>query len=145
MSPLTPHSEDRPSFLPVLAYALFVGALALGPIGWLLNRFTVWIYVILLNYKRWQFLSPELIGVALNFLLFIPIGFMLSRRVGAVRAIWLALAASICIEIVQFIPALGREPSLGDIVTNTLGGMMGAAMALIRRADPILGKSSHTP
>lgn len=120
----------------LIVYLLILLALTLGPFAWALNRFTVWIYIVIFNQTRWTALTPELIGMALNVVLFIPIGFALSRRLGVASAIWLTLAASICIELVQLIPALGREPSLGDVVTNTLGGMIGAALALIGRPHP---------
>ncbi len=65
---------------------------------------------------------------ALNILLFVPVGFFL-RRLGSARlAIALGALLSLGIEGTQlFVP--GRETALGDLLANTLGAALGAALA----------------
>jgi hypothetical protein len=60
-----------------------------------------------------------------NVLLFLPVGFLLIRRFGR-RAGFLGPAVlTVAIELAQhFLP--GRNPSLGDLLSNTLGGVLGA-------------------
>ena len=66
----------------------------------------------------------------LNVLLFVPFGFFARLRWGAAwRAVGAAFLLSFCIEAVQlFVP--GRETGLSDLLANTLGAALGAALAL---------------
>jgi hypothetical protein len=70
-----------------------------------------------------------LVDVLLNVALFTPFGAALAwsgrsfRRVAA-----LALALSFAVELLQIVLP-GRDPSASDLLTNTLGGLLGAAAA----------------
>ncbi|HEX6967008.1 MAG TPA: VanZ family protein [Gemmatimonadaceae bacterium] len=68
--------------------------------------------------------------VVLNILLFIPFGFGL-RLAGtrAWRAFVVAALTSLAIELLQIHVVVGRDASLGDLVSNSLGGAVGIALA----------------
>lgn len=73
------------------------------------------------------------IGVAtgmLNILLFVPFGFFARLRTGAA---WRAVAAGLCLSFVIEASQLlvpGRETALSDLLANTIGAAVGAALAL---------------
>ncbi len=69
----------------------------------------------------------------LNVLMFLPLGVGLAMiRMGAVKAVVTALALSLAVEVAQFgIP--GRDASLGDLITNSLGCIVGIAVATTHR------------
>ena len=61
----------------------------------------------------------------LNLLFFTPLGFLLARLSGLRAGLLWPVVMSIAVELMQqWIP--GRNPSLGDIVFNGLGGALGA-------------------
>ena len=76
-----------------------------------------------------------------NIAVFIPFGFFLveflasAKRFGALRQLFLgALAAfglSLCIEILQLVLHVGFF-ELSDLVMNTVGGVIGAGMSVVR-------------
>ena len=70
------------------------------------------------------------VDVVLNILLYLPLGFGLGLW-GARR--WAAAigmcAASIVIELLQLSVIPGRDGSIGDVVTNALGGLIGLLLA----------------
>lgn len=66
----------------------------------------------------------------LNVLLFIPlgIGFALSG-IARNRAVLMAFALTVTVEATQFFFVPGRDATLGDVLTNTIGGAIGFAVA----------------
>ena len=113
------------------------------PISWVLNRLTVRLYVVGAYDLHQRWLLPEHVGYLLNVLLFVPFGALvvLIARWPWWEAALVATAVSAAIEIVQYLPMLGREATLVDVVCNALGGLLGAmAAALVlqrrRRAGP---------
>ena len=70
----------------------------------------------------------------LNVLLFVPYGFG-TRLTGMKRwhAVMLMLATTVAIELLQLSVVSGRDASLGDIVSNSLGGAAGVVLADARR------------
>lgn len=112
------------------AYAAALLLLTLGPLGWWLNRLTVRIYVVV----RYDLgltavpLEPEHVGIALNVVLYIPVGALLVvvLRGRSVLAAALALTLSLGIEAIQLLPALERRADWVDVVANGLGGVLGA-------------------
>jgi VanZ like family len=67
------------------------------------------------------------VDVTLNTLLFMPLGAALAwRRPGVWRAVLLCFVVSLTIESLQFRFIPGRDASLSDLLTNTLGGFLGA-------------------
>lgn len=74
------------------------------------------------------------VEAAANVAVFVPIGFLLALIVP--RRLWLLAAAggtilSACIETAQWLFLPGRQPSLRDVVTNSLGALIGALLALL--------------
>jgi VanZ family protein len=70
----------------------------------------------------------------LNILLFIPLGFGLRLAGVRRRTAWLVIVAStITIESLQYSLITGRDSDLSDIMSNTLGGVLGVAAADARR------------
>ncbi|MDJ1370121.1 VanZ family protein [Gulosibacter molinativorax] len=122
-----------------VAFGLCVaGVLAIVflPIGWMLNRLIVWLY-----YAGKSLGMPGVVTLGwyefgLNVLLFaVPVALasLLWRRVP--WWVWplLALVVSGGIEVVQLV-FLPREFSLRDVVANTLGAVLGAAVVALARA-----------
>jgi len=71
-----------------------------------------------------------LLDVLLNVLLFVPLGAglrLLGRSWG--QALLLGAALSLVIETAQYLGIPGRDASLGDLITNTLGTGLGAMVA----------------
>jgi hypothetical protein len=68
-----------------------------------------------------------LVDTLLNILLFVPYGMALAAA-GATRrrTLALVLATTVAIELLQMKAVAGRDASLGDILTNCAGGMLGA-------------------
>ena len=67
----------------------------------------------------------------LNVLLFVPLG--LGLRVAGLsrwRAVLVGAAATLAIELLQLRVVVGRDASVGDLVSNTLGTLLGAEAAV---------------
>lgn len=112
-------------------YAALLAVLVTGPWGWELNRLTVRLYVIF-RYD-WpiapDWMLPEHYGIALNVLLFVPVGLLLAA---ATRwaLLWVTLAALVgsgLIELAQW-RWLERDGSWGDVAANTVGALLGAVV-----------------
>lgn len=70
------------------------------------------------------------VDAILNVLLFIPLGFGLGLASWRARSTLAAtLLLSIVIETLQLSVVPGRDASVGDVITNTLGGMIGFVLA----------------
>ena len=68
--------------------------------------------------------------VALNLLLFVPVGFGLGLATGSrVRPVILAGLLSLTVELLQLTLVPGRDASLSDLLTNTTGAALGALLA----------------
>ena len=73
----------------------------------------------------------------LNVLLFFPLGIGLALSgIPWKRAVLTACALSLTVETAQFLFVPGRDATLGDVVTNTVGGALGFAVA--RSAGPTI-------
>lgn len=73
------------------------------------------------------------VDAVLNVLLFLPFGFGLAfAGLRARRAILIAAACTLAIELLQVRLVTGRDASLGDILTNTLGAAIGFAAGWYR-------------
>ena len=70
--------------------------------------------------------------VAGNFALFVPFGFFLAASAGRTTRMWrvvaVAGAASLFIEVSQWLFVDGRNPSIDDVIYNTAGAATGAAV-----------------
>src|SRR4051812_28611679 len=109
-------------------YALGVGAAWVGVIGWLTLR-SAPSQAATVALSPWYCVACGSEGVAdllLNVVLFLPLGiaaFFAGWRLTAAAAI--AFAISVAIELTQGIALVGRDASLGDVITNTIGGSAG--------------------
>ncbi|WP_310529098.1 VanZ family protein, partial [Nocardioides sp.] len=114
-----------------LAWVLYAAALVIvvaGPWAWALNRLTVGCYVFF-RYT-WpiapDWALPEHYGLLLNVLLFVPLGVGLALLTTWPwwRVALVAGAMSSVIELIQLV--LPRYADPVDVVTNTLGALLGA-------------------
>ncbi len=68
--------------------------------------------------------------ILLNVILFVPFGLgMRLAGFGRRRAIVIAACTTITVELLQMHIIAGRDSSLGDVITNTLGGALGVSLA----------------
>lgn len=107
-----------------------VALLVFLPIRDLLGQFVI-VLSKLVSGPRAGVLTFVLVEFLLNVLLFVPV-FLLASLLWPRIPSWFlglsALAATLCIEAIQRV-ALPRESSLSDVVANTLGGVIGIAIA----------------
>jgi hypothetical protein len=74
------------------------------------------------------------VDVLNNVLLFIPLGAGLTLLQFRVRSVVLAgILISFAIESLQYLVIPGRDPSLSDLLTNTMGSWLGTALAARHR------------
>lgn len=109
------------------AYALVVGLVLLLPVSYsgIVNRIGDW----LRDGFGMDWFGTGWIEFGANILMFVPLGFLLTLLF---RHPWygvaLALALSAAAELAQvIIPS--RQPTIRDILANTLGAALGAALA----------------
>lgn len=132
----------RTALLLSAAYLGWLLVLVLTPISPVLNRLTVRLYTIYVYDLRLPGdVLPQDFGYLLNVILFIPVGMII---VLVVRRSWatatlVAVGASMAIELVQLVPVLHREATITDVITNGLGGLIGAGVALYARR--LIGRS----
>src|SRR5882672_10560265 len=70
------------------------------------------------------------VDAILNILLFIPLGLGLALSgIHWSQALLIVCALSLTVETTQFFFVTGRDASLGDVLTNTIGGALGFAVA----------------
>jgi glycopeptide antibiotics resistance protein len=81
-------------------------------------------------------LVPGIIGAGANFILFIPLGFLVGVRWRLfdkwITVLVLAAGLSLSIEIIQF-GLGGHDSSIDDVLLNTLGAMFGHGLVTIVR------------
>ncbi len=75
-----------------------------------------------------QYATPRAIfnSLVLNIILFVPFGFLtyiMTRRAGL--TIFMAIAGSAAIEVLQYVLPIGRISNIDDVILNTLGGIIG--------------------
>ena len=79
--------------------------------------------------------SHGLVDVVLNVLLFVPLGLGLALAgLRARSALIVGALVSLTVELLQLSVVSGRDASLSDLITNTLGAGSGALLALHWRA-----------
>lgn len=135
-----PAREQRParrSLIVALLGACLIGGLAivLLPIGWMLNRFVVWLYYAGRSMGIPPFVTVETYDVALNLLLFaLPVALAATLWPRVRWWLWalIALTLSTTVELVQF-AALPRDASAADVLVNTIGAVVGAGSVALMR------------
>jgi len=71
------------------------------------------------------------LDVAANIVLFIPLGFALVLAIGRRgRAVAACIITTLLIELLQYRLVRGRDAALSDVLSNSLGGWLGAELAL---------------
>jgi glycopeptide antibiotics resistance protein len=120
-----------------LAYVGFLGWVTLRPS----NNPSVTNWVPLLDITRTLRRSiaarslSELLG---NVVLFVPLGWFLPMLWGRLRSyarvFAVTAACSIAIELMQLVFVPGRSTSVDDVILNSIGGLIGAAMFFGPRA-----------
>ncbi len=83
-----------------------------------------------------------LLDIILNILLFLPLGIGLGLLRGTRAAVAIGFLYSIAIELTQLFLIAGRDASLRDVITNTLGSGLGASLVALWR--PILLCQAYT-
>ncbi|WP_169799209.1 VanZ family protein [Nocardioides jensenii] len=79
------------------------------------------------------FVSGTVIEFALNVALFVPLtlfGVLLWPRVNPLQWVFLGIAATVTIEFVQLAALPDRSATLSDLVSNSLGAMIGVDLGL---------------
>lgn len=75
------------------------------------------------------------VDAILNVALFVPLGFGLARIGWPARnAVAIGFLVSLAIELLQFKAIPGRDASVGDLITNTVGAGLGTWLALFGRS-----------
>jgi glycopeptide antibiotics resistance protein len=111
-----------------MGVAAVLTVLLLWPDGAAVRLVILRIYLFGLHHGVPSSLGPEFYAAVLNVLVFVPIGWagvvLLRRRPLTVSLAILAMSAGV--ELVQTLPVLARQPSVVDVVCNSLGGLVGA-------------------
>ena len=126
-----------PRVARVLAVVVAVALVAvlLWPDGEAVNRAVVRLYVFFLDRGMPSSVTPEAYAVLLN-----VVGFAVLGAIGVtllrwppVRVALVLTAFSAAVELVQALPAVGRDPSLVDVACNALGAVIGVVAASVVR------------
>jgi hypothetical protein len=83
-----------------------------------------------------------LLDIILNVLLFLPLGIGLGLLGRTRAAVAIGFLCSVAIELTQLYLIAGRDASLRDVITNTLGTGLGASLVTVWR--PMLLCEAHT-
>lgn len=123
-------------FVVLALYPLGAGALLLSPDGWGVNRLNVRIWFSVTGALGIRdVVTPEEFAAVANVLLFIPVFAALATLLP--RWWWIAVGAAISSTVEIYQLSLGsREPSIGDVLTNTLGAAIGTALGILVRRRP---------
>ena len=118
-----PAPMQRLRTVALVAAITFIAALTLtpgspAPYQFLADVFSPWI-------------APWPLAIALNVLLFVPLGAVIAWF-GRPRLLLLAFTASVLVELTQVLLP-DRNPLLIDVVTNTLGACLGYLAVVVSR------------
>lgn len=99
--------------------------------GWTVNRLVVRIWSTLLSWGITLLPTPEHVDLALNVAMLIPAAFLVVVAFPRLSWWWapiMTLLGSSAIELGQHFLLVGRSGELIDVVTNSLGGLIGGAL-----------------
>ena len=118
-----------------LALAVVVLAALLWPEGYAVNRAIVRVYAAGLRLGVPSSVTPEDYALLLNVLAFVPLGWLgvVALRGRPVVVVAALVGLSVAVELVQALPGVARDPSVGDVVLNGLGALAGAGLGLLAR------------
>jgi hypothetical protein len=83
---------------------------------------------------EWRLFSHDTFDIVVNFAGFVPVGMVLAA-LGPVRAVVAGALLSLLVEAGQLY-MLFRDPALADVASNTLGAMLGVAIATRTNLQP---------
>jgi hypothetical protein len=94
--------------------------------------------------SQWCIACGELgaLDVIANVVLFLPFGFALTRATNGRVAVFVCFVTTVVVEAMQVRIVPGRDASLGDVVANSLGGLLGAQLAI--HGARLLGPTRRT-
>jgi glycopeptide antibiotics resistance protein len=113
----------------LVAYGLAVLAVVLQPVPIAANGSVHYGYRALVDLGAPSWISDGTVEFAWNVVLFVPLtyfGSVLLPRIAWQQWVGLGLLASAAIELVQLLWLPDRTASLSDIISNTLGALLGA-------------------
>jgi glycopeptide antibiotics resistance protein len=119
-----------------LGYALLLGFVVFWPSGELATNSVYYIWRALDLLGAPAFVSPSSIEFLTNMLLFVPLSFLGSTyrpSWGWFQWLLAGLAGTLAIEFTQWVLLAGRSASLMDIISNTLGALLGYALVIVLR------------
>lgn len=127
----------------LLLYAVVVGVITLKPAAPSDALPATWIPLL----QIWRIVTnaetsvyADIGQVVGNIVLFVPLGWLLpmisARLRTPARAVAMAAACSIVIELTQLFALRGRSPATDDVLLNTFGALVGAIMFFAPRALP---------
>lgn len=120
--------------IATIAYLVLVGWLTLSPQSGIEEQSVVWLFVdFFQRFPATEWLTFPTVEFLANIALFVPFGLFLVLLFGR-RRWWLAIVLSVLTTIViefaqQYVS--GRVTDVRDIVANSLGGAIGALLALV--------------
>ena len=110
-----PHRPEPWAILAVVLAAAFIAYATLRPAGGAAGTFCV------------RCGDSWLGDALLNVVLFVPLGLALrATGISTARTMLLSAASSVMIEVLQYTVVTGRFSSVLDVITNSLGGLVGA-------------------
>ena len=110
-----PHRPEPWAILAVVLAAAFIAYATLRPAGGAAGTFCV------------RCGDSWLGDALLNVVLFVPFGLALrATGISTARTMLLSAASSVMIEVLQYTVVTGRFSSVLDVITNSLGGLVGA-------------------
>lgn len=136
------------ALLVLLIYPLAAGWLLTTPHGWQINRLNVQVWITVLSpFGLHRVITPEQFAAFANVVLFVPLVWAL----WVLKPLWVwpvgAAVLSIAVELYQL--SIGsRDASMLDVLTNTLGSVLGAIVGAAtvrmcqsraREASPLTG------
>ncbi len=132
-----------------LAYLAGLAVLLLWPSGRAVRRLNLDLYLFFLHRGVSPALTPEHYAFALNILIFVPpvlVAGLVIEQVSPWWWAWGGTLASAAIELTQGLALPTRVPSWADVLANSLGALLGAALAVaLRRRSHPPGRSEPTP
>jgi glycopeptide antibiotics resistance protein len=119
-----------------LGYAVLVGFIVFWPSGAPATSSVYYIWRALSLLGVPDFVSPSWVEFATNVLLFMPLSLLGSTyrpSWGWFHWLLAGLAGTLTIEFTQWVVLDGRSASIMDVISNTLGAVLGYAVVVVLR------------
>jgi hypothetical protein len=118
------------------AYVLVVGFIVFWPTAEIATDSIVGIWAVLHDLGAPGWIGPRKVEFATNVMLFVPLSFLGSTfkpRWGWGQWLMVGLAGTLTIELSQMFFLPGRYPRISDVVSNTLGALLGYLLVILAR------------